>query len=199
MKGKISVLCVTGEDVSEYFEEIATLRTQVFREYPYLYDGNMEYEKEYLQPYLASDKSIAVLGFCDNLLVGVSTGVPLTDEADDMQRPFRNQGYDITKIFYYGESVVLPEYRGYGLGKQFFQAREAHARRCDHFNLLSFFAVNRPENHPRRPKDYRPLNGYWEQQGFKEIPSLQTTFTWQDLDEQSPSPKQLTSWAKPLE
>ncbi len=40
------------EELAACIDDLADLRISVFREYPYLYDGNLEYEKKYLKQYL---------------------------------------------------------------------------------------------------------------------------------------------------
>ena len=49
-----SLTCKTyrGKEVQQVIGELARLRLGVFREYPYLYDGNLEEELEYLSKYV---------------------------------------------------------------------------------------------------------------------------------------------------
>lgn len=44
----ISISVLTGIQVTQYIEAEARLRIAIFKEYPYLYDGNLEYEMRYL-------------------------------------------------------------------------------------------------------------------------------------------------------
>ena len=41
---------------------------------------------------------------------------------------FVARGIEVARLFYFGESVLLPEYRGQGVGHAFFDHREAQAR-----------------------------------------------------------------------
>jgi GNAT superfamily N-acetyltransferase len=187
-----------GAAIAQQLPGLARLRIQVFREFPYLYEGSEDYERNYLQTYLKSPDSLFVLVFDGDRLVGASSGLPLVDEVADMRRPFEAQGYDLSKIFYCGESVLLPEYRGRGLGVRFFEEREAHARSLGRFEKICFCAVERPEDHPRRPVDYVPLNAFWQRRGYQQQPDLRTTFLWRDLDETTESPKPMVFWMKAL-
>lgn len=54
----IQLRTFTGEQAKPFIPELARLRITVFRDYPYLYDGSMGYEKEYLQTYMRSSESI---------------------------------------------------------------------------------------------------------------------------------------------
>lgn len=199
MSDELRIERLYGAAIAQQLPGIAQLRIQVFREFPYLYEGSEDYERKYLQTYIDSPDSLFVLVFDGERLVGASSGLPLSDEVDDLRRPFEQQGEPVERIFYCGESVLLPEYRGRGIGVRFFEEREAHARRLGRFEKICFCAVERPADHPRRPADYLPLDGFWQRRGYQKRSDLRTTFVWQDLDETAESPKPMLFWAKPLE
>jgi GNAT superfamily N-acetyltransferase len=154
MSRTLSVKRFTGAQVSEHLPELARLRITVFREFPYLYDGDTAYEERYLKTYTDSADSVMVLVFDGARIVGASTGLPLADETPNVIAPFRQQGMDVDRIFYFGESVLLPEYRGRGFGVRFIHEREVHALALGRFDLTCFCAVDRPLDHPRRPASY---------------------------------------------
>lgn len=195
----IEIKCVSGTQIEQYFDDLARLRITVFREFPYLYDGNVEHEREYLSTYSKTDGSVIVLALDAGKVVGMSTGIPMISETDEVKAPFLNAGYDINCIFYFGESVLDKAYRGQGIGVRFFEAREAHAQKePGNFDYCTFCAVERPADHPRRPSDYVPLNQFWNKRGYRHHPELFTSFTWQDLDETSKSPKTLSFWIRKI-
>ncbi|SDH79675.1 hypothetical protein SAMN05216603_11410 [Pseudomonas benzenivorans] len=187
-----------GPAITPHIEDLARLRIEVFREFPYLYDGSLEYEAEYLQTYARSPDSLFVLVLDHERVVGASTGLPLSDEIDEFKQPFIEAGVDIERIFYFGESVLLPEYRGHGLGVGFFAKREGYARRLGRFDFCVFSSVERPLDHPRRPPDYQPLDEFWHHRGYQHLPQLRTELDWQDLDESSQSPKPMSFWIKDI-
>jgi GNAT superfamily N-acetyltransferase len=185
----------SGKRIQPYLSDLARLRITVFREFPYLYDGNEEYESKYLRRYLASDEAVVVIAFDGDTIVGVSTGMPMRDEDTAVRKPFEKAGYDITDVFYFGESVLLPAYRGQGAGVVFFKEREAHALKLG-YSITAFCSVIRDETHPRKPSDYQSLDAFWNKRGYIKQPGLVAMFNWQDLDEDQGSPKQLTYWLK---
>lgn len=189
---------VTRGDIRAYLPELARLRIRVFREYPYLYEGSTAYEERYLQTYANAPGGVMVLVRDGERVVGASSGLPLSAETPNVIGPFVKAGYDPEQIFYYGESVLLPEYRGQGLGQRFFAEREAHVRELGRFDLACFCAVERPVDHPRRPAHYRPLDEFWNGQGFFRHPELRAAFSWRDLDEAMESPKPMVFWLKRL-
>lgn len=193
-----SIQRLSGGATNAFLPELARLRIRVFRDYPYLYEGSADYEEKYLQAYANVPDSVMVLARDGEAVVGASSGLPLSAETPNVIEPFTARGYDPTRIFYYGESVLLPEYRGLGLGKRFFAEREAHVRELEWFDIVCFCAVERPVDHPRRPLDYRPLDDLWNRQGFVRHPELRTTFSWRDLDETTESPKPMVFWLKRL-
>lgn len=190
---------LSGAAITDYLDDLARLRIEVFRSFPYLYAGSPEYEKRYLRTYVASPASVIVVVLDGTRVVGASSGIPLADETAELRQPFLAHGYRLEPIFYCGESVLLPEYRGHGLGVRFFEEREAHARALGRFERVCFCAVERPADHPRRPADYVPLDAFWQRRGYQRHPELRAEMTWQDLDEPQESPKPMVFWTKPLE
>jgi hypothetical protein len=65
-----------------------------------------------------------------------------------------------------------------------------HARLASPY--ATFCAVDRPSDHPRRPKDYVPLDAFWQHCGYVKRPDLVATFEWKEIDEAQESPKTLT-------
>ncbi len=188
---------LTGAALADALDGVARLRIAVFRAWPYLYDGDLDYEREYLQSYRDSDRAIVVGAFDGDTLVGASTGAPLTDHADDFAAAFEGTGLDLADIFYCAESVLLPAYRGQGVGHKFFDQREAHARALG-FTKCAFCSVERPVDHPMRPGHYRPLDAFWRARGYAPLPGAVAQFSWKDVGEDGESPKPLQFWIRDL-
>jgi GNAT superfamily N-acetyltransferase len=185
-----------GAAIASVFEPLAKLRIAVFRDFPYLYEGTLEYEQDYLKTYAASERAFLFAAFKGDQMVGATTCIPLTDETEEVQAPFLAAGIPLSEVFYFGESILLPEYRGLGLGHRFFDAREAHAAKFGTYQLTSFCAVDRPADHPLRPSGYRPLDDFWMKRGYKKAPSLTTQFSWPDLGEPASTPKTMIYWTR---
>ncbi len=189
-----------GREIENFIPEIARLRIHVFREFPYLYDGSLEYETKYLQTYLDNPHSFVALAIIEESngterIIGASTGIPLNDEIEEIRDTFISHGLSLEEFFYFGESVLELPYRGKGIGKAFFQAREEYARGLG-FQKTCFCAVIRPTHHPLRPKDYRPLDPFWTKLGYKRHPELTTKFSWKDIDKETEDKKELVFWIK---
>lgn len=194
----MQIITVTGGDVTPHLADVAALRIAVFRDWPYLYDGDAGYERQYLATYARSRESLFVLAYDDGRLVGASTGVPLADEVEAFRRPFREAGLDERTVFYFGESVLLGSHRGRGIGHRFFDAREAHARSRRRFGWTAFCAVLRDAADPRRPDDYRTLDPFWAARGYVRRPAMVARIAWKELGESEASEKPLACWLRPL-
>lgn len=192
---RIAVL--RGDALARALPDVARLRIEVFRDWPYLYDGDLTYEEHYLQSYRESPEAIVVGAYDGESLVGASTGTPLADHADDFARAFDGSGVALEDVFYGAESVLLPSYRGQGIGHTFFDLREAHARQLG-FTRFCFCAVQRPDDHPARPDTYRPLDAFWRGRGFAPLPGVVATFDWKDTGEAEQTAKPLQFWIKDL-
>jgi GNAT superfamily N-acetyltransferase len=178
-----------------YIDALGGLRISVFRDWPYLYEGSLEYEREYLRTYVSCERSLVVLVMAGDQAVGATTCMPMAEEGPEFQEAFLRDGYDLGRICYLGESILLPEYRGKGLGRVFFEKRHAHAAKLGS-SMTTFCAVDRAVDDPRRPAQHRPLDEMWMQQGYVKQPQLQAQLEWQEVGEAQPSSKSLTFWTK---
>ncbi|MEL6188684.1 MAG: GNAT family N-acetyltransferase [Myxococcota bacterium] len=177
--------------------EVARLRIEVFRDYPYLYDGSLEYERTYLAAYARSAEALWVVARAGTRIVGASTGLPLADEVEALGDPFAAGSPSKEDVFYFGESVLLPEFRGLGLGHRFFDMREAHAQRLGRYSHTAFAAVVRAQDHPRRPRTHRDLEPFWQGRGYR--PSgRHLTLSWKEIDEPKETEKPLELWIRAL-
>jgi len=193
----IRVAALTGPALEAALADVARLRIEVFRDWPYLYDGDLAYEQSYLQSYRDSDAAIVVGAYDGDRLIGAATGTPMEDHAEDFAAAFEARGVALKDIFYCAESVLLPQYRGQGVGHRFFDEREAHARRLGR-RFVAFCAVQRPDEHPLRPQGYRPLDRFWRKRGYAPEAGVVARFEWKDIDQDVATSKPLQFWMRPL-
>ena len=67
----IDVRVLTGAALDAALDDVARLRITVFREWPYLYDGDLEYERDYLNAYRKSSDAVLIGAFDGTELIGV--------------------------------------------------------------------------------------------------------------------------------
>ena len=193
----IEVRSLQGAELEAHLEEVAALRIAVFRDWPYLYDGTLDYEREYLKTYRDNPGALLVGAFDEGRLVGASTSTRMEDHAEAFAAPFRALDIPLTAILYGAESVLLPPYRGQGIGHRFFDLREAHAR-AQGRSHVAFCSVLRPDSHPQRPAEYRTNDAFWLGRGYAPLPGVMAEFAWRDLGDSSDTMKPLQFWMRAL-
>lgn len=186
---------VHGKELLPLIHDLGKLRIAVFYDFPYLYEGTPEYERAYLETYALAKNSFVLAVYDGNEMIGATTAVPLSEETAAVRKPFEDNGTDISSTCYFGESLLLPYYRGRGIGHLFFDEREAFAKRLGH-SLTTFCAVDRPEDHPLKPANYRPNNAFWQKRGYREQSDLTCEMWWKDRGQAGETRKQLTFWTK---
>lgn len=188
----------TGSDIDTIAHDFARLRIKVFRDFPYLYEGSEEYETEYIKTYSECPEAMIFGIYDDNILAGATTCIPLIYETEEVKLPFEKAGYDIRKIFYFGESMLLKPYRGKGFGHLFFDEREKYVRELRQFSLTTFCSVERKSDHSLRPADYRPNDTFWNKRGYEERSDLYCYMKWLDIDKNEEDDKKLIFWTKSI-
>lgn len=178
---EVEIQILRGDEVAACLPDAARLRISVFREFPYLYDGDESSEREYLASYAGAAGSVFVVAMAGARVVGISTGLPLISADGAFQRPFEGAGLGPERWFYFGESVLDPAWRGRGIGHRFFDGREAHARELG-YRWTCFCAVERPPGHALRPTNHRPLDEFWSGRGYFRRPELRARFGWRQVD-----------------
>jgi GNAT superfamily N-acetyltransferase len=191
----LRIVELQGEAIRSHLDDLADVRIAVFREWPYLYEGTREYEAKYLEVYLRSPRSYVAMVYDSDRCIGATTAIPLADAGSEAQLPFHDGQLPIGSIDYFGESVLLPAYRGRGLGVKFFELREAHANQYG-LTICTFCAVERPPDHPAKPKDYVPNDEFWQRRGYRKMPELRTTFSWPDIGEAQSTAKPMVFWSR---
>jgi GNAT superfamily N-acetyltransferase len=193
----VRVACMTGAAIAPYLDALAELRMRIFRAFPYLYDGSADYERAYLASYAQSPASLIVLALDGDRVIGAATALPLAQHSDDVVPPLARAGFAPDTVYYFGESVLEPAYRGHGIGARFFVEREAQARALG-FRIATFCAVDRPADHPRRPADYQPPGALWRRHGFVRRPDIVGEFAWRDVGDSDETAKPMVFWVKEL-
>lgn len=193
----LSIRVLTGAALHAVLDDVARLRVSVFREFPYLRDAAFDSERGSLGTYEHNDDAVLVGAFDEDRIVGAATGAPMEDHAEAFGDAMERAAIPIARAFYLAESVLLPGYRGRGVGHRFFDLREAHARGLGRAWTV-FSAAHRPDDHPLRPPDHRALSPFWRARGYAPLPGIVARARWKDVDEDTPSTKTLQVWARAL-
>ncbi len=186
---------IQGQEIQDYIDDIARLRIQVFREFPYLYDGNEVYEKEYLKKFAEINESIVVLALDNDKVIGAFTSLPMRFEQEGVKREIPSDW--IENAFYLSEIVLEKTYRKQGIGRTMFQMMLDKINTLQNYNRILFAAIERDENHPNKPLDYITNDKIWNKQGFQKT-HFHSEISWKEINEETESSKKLSIWEKEI-
>lgn len=166
---KIVYEYLIGKAMQNYIQKVSELRIQEFQNYPYLYKGNLEYEKEYMLGFSSDPHSCLGLAKYENEIIGISTGMPLKSEADilkDAENVYHNANRDPCLYYYFGEFIILPQYRGKGIAKHLSLGMESVARKFK-YSRICLLTVLRSDDDQRKPTNYKSIDPICYALGFK--------------------------------
>lgn len=193
----VTIRTLTSDALRAAIPDLARLRCEVFAAWPYLYQGDDAYEAEYLREFAVTEGAVLIAASDGAHIIGAATASPMTAQPEEYQAGFRDRGIDVASLYYFGESVVLPAYRGRGIGHAFFDHREEQARRHG-ATATTFCGVIRPADHPARPADYVPLDQFWQKRGYAMVPGLIARFSWPDIGDDEETEKPMQYWMRQL-
>lgn len=191
----ITIKPCRGPSVVRHLDALARLRISIFRSWPYLYDGDLQYESDYLRSYASDPASVLIVAFDGDKVIGASTAMPMGNADEPFRNPLVTAGEDLSQWFYFGESVLLPEYHGRGIGHRFFDLRE-HAAAQHGAKALCFCAVERASDHPVRPADARDLAPFWRKRGYVRRDDWVTHYPWREVGDDDESRHPMVFWVK---
>lgn len=193
----IHIRTLTGPAIADGLAAFQNLHVAVFQDWPYLYRGDVRSEA-YISYYMACPRAALFLAMAGDEPVGAATCLPLSDETENVQAPFKARGWDVGRFFYFGEGIVLSAWRGKGIGVRFFELRESHARAVSTADYAVFCSVRRPLEHPLRPANPHTNDAFWRHRGYTPMDGVACTMTWPDLGEAASTPHILDFWIKSL-
>jgi hypothetical protein len=161
----INVRVLERLEIEPYLDQIAAARIRFFKEFPYLYQGTMQYEIEYLKMYRDIENARIIIGEKNGHIVGFSTGVPLGSDYEFLKE--LSSLVDTPEDYYYlGEAIIDPEYRG--LGTAFIGTRTLEQIAFSlGYPKICFIGIEREKNHPLRPSNYRDITPLMTRLGYQ--------------------------------
>lgn len=194
----IHIRSFTGSGLKPYLHSIAKLRMEVFKDYPYCEEPDLDREIHYLRKVFANKEAIGVLIFDNTTLVGASIGYPLSIEEPALLLPFQERHLHIDSYYFFADSTLLKQYRGRGMGHHFFDAREVHAAHNKKYKHVCFCVPDCPDRDPARPKDYIPLDDFWRKRGYVHHSEMKCLLPWKNCEDPTVIQKPFSFWIKDL-
>lgn len=194
----VEIRQLRGGEMRAQLDALAFLRIAVFEDYPYLYAGDIRYERNYLARLASAEGAVVIGAFAADRLVGTATASPMRQQGDGFCDAMEKAGYRPDALFCFGESVLLPEYRGQGIGHRFFDERERLARQAGTTHTV-FCAIAREDDdhHAARPGAYVSPEGFWRRRGYAPIDGATMTMAWEEHGGEMVD-HTMQFWARPL-
>ena len=196
-KENISIRTFRGELISPFLQDITDLCITIYKEYPYCYEGTKEEYFPFIE-YYAHDNGIACLLFDGNHPVGVAIGMPISEMREKYKAPFHHARphENFEEIFYLGEILLLKDYRCRGLGTEMYLEFERSVKENKNFKKICFCKIDESNQTNLEPENYKPLDGFWEKNGFDRCDDITVIVNWQNVGEVDESPHKLVYWLK---
>lgn len=173
---------LTGAAITDALDDLATLRLDIFPEYPYLYQGQRGDELNYLVSYAETPGACVIIASEGVMVIGAATGMPLVHEDAQMLDAFAETTLPLSETYYVGELLLRPAFRNCGLGQKLLARLESHIRSLDCYRTLTCATVVRPDDHPLRPSNYIPITRFLARTGFSRLTGVATHFRWREID-----------------
>ncbi len=196
--GEILYETKQGEEIFPFVNQIVTLCTSVYSEYPYLYDGNSEQDEyaTYLAGYAGSEKGIAALAFDGSRLIGAALGKPMAEKTGGYIKSLIPS--EIPSSFYLGELVIDSAFRGMGIGTRLYHDFEERVNNFESYSLIWFAEIDAEKVAVAPPAGYVGNDLFWQALGFQKKECLFFTVPWLNVGDFQDSEHTLYYWSLAL-
>lgn len=140
-------------------------------------------KREYLRTYSICKNSLLLLAKDGKKVVGAITGIPLEEAQSSFRRIFFKNRIPVSDVYYLGEIILLKEYRKGGIGALLYDHFEQLVREKALYTSIAIAEVVKDGKDPQKPKDYIPLDEFWEKREFVKYPALKVHISWKKVGE----------------
>lgn len=178
-----------GKEIASKIDPIIQYINTIYREPPFLYNGQDADYKTYLNEYANDPDAYLNVVMDNNTLVGLSLGMPLSRSRDLYKLPFKQ----VDGIYYAGEFGLNPSYQGKGLENELIKWLEKEAK-SKGYDTMAFWEL---DSSPSKKSPLLPF-AFWEKQGYKHHPELGFKISWTNIGEDKESEHTAVYWLKKL-
>ena len=171
----ITIKVLRGQEMIPYLETAAEWRIKEFKSFPYLYQGNLEYESMYMHECEKNPEAILIVGERNNEILGFTTGIPIGTMSDLLQS-LRNKLPNAHEYYYLAECIFAPTVRGRGFAQKGIKLFEEVVDELG-YKKICFLTVIRDENHPLKPQRYLNKDPIWSRWKYQKT-DLILEFPW---------------------
>lgn len=198
----VNITLIPRDQLARYSSLLSSWRISSFRDFPYLYEGNAEYEQEYLNGFCVNPRSVMFAAYCNDETIALLSALPLESSFEIIRETGALSalcGIPCDEIFYIGEVIVHPEYQGRGIARMLMKEAEDYAAKQG-YGASCFLTVVRDPHDPRRLAQYYDPDLIWSRLGYT-LTTITTSFDWptRQLDGTvGTMAHELVYWFKPL-
>jgi len=166
----IKVELYKNNNLSEIINEIGVIRLNEFKRYPDLYVSSLERQHMYFNNLLSDPRSIITVFRDKEKIVGFCTSTPLTyfKYIPNLKEELEKKNISINECYCCTDVIILEPYRKKGLAKKAFDIQEKQALE-NGFRKIILFNTTDAIDHPLRPNNYVPNDGFFEQLQFEPL------------------------------
>ncbi|HEV2601172.1 MAG TPA: hypothetical protein VGT41_02640 [Candidatus Babeliales bacterium] len=192
---------LTGQNLQTITSFMAQQRVEAFREYPYLYEGTVAEDTEYVQWLVGLQHSAVAASYLDGEPVGFVSGIAFVDNEQEFKGScalFEENGLDPKDFYYVPEAIVAAAHRNKSLFTRLHSLLEEHVKSLGY--KASCLVLESHEQHPLKPVDYKGPDEAFIKTGYSKTRML-TSCAWPTIQPDGPAKNQvhpLTYWIKNL-
>jgi hypothetical protein len=184
-----------GLSVSPYIKDIAKLRIETLKDFPYLYKGDLKKEIEYLEKtYLSSNDSWFLLYLSSSGVAGGVGITPLDMLPDEIKEPFIINGINMSDYVYIGEAMLLKDFRDRGLFRNMLSFAEKQSK----FAGKKYVTFSYVEREKTNNQNCRSGDSLWEKFGYFRVINGYIEQKWMRSDSKKIEANRLYLWEKPV-
>ena len=196
LNSKETIEVLKGKEVIPYLEKLAGLRIAFYRNYPYLYEGNLSDEMAYLSMYSNSENSLLAIAKKEEEIVGIASGLPMLESKEENKRLYAEKQIPGEHVFYLGEVVLSQEYQNTDVQERIYQQFEKAVIDLQKYHTIAVCEIERDPQDPKKPISTFSSEIQWENRGFFKQPELYTMDAWKDVGDLEKSNHALVFWNK---
>jgi len=171
-----------GSQIKSIEKSFADLRITIFREYPYLYEGDLSTEKHYFDMF--GDNTICITAKDGAAIIGISIGTPLQEVLKRFLEPLTEAHINVKRMFYLADLLVLKSYRGQRIGHALYELFEKEVQKTGQFSTIIVREISKSPDDPKKPSDYHSLDFFWNKRGFKKIDGISQQDKWKAIGDE---------------
>ena len=176
----ITIKVLRGQEMIPYLEIAAQWRIQEFKRFPYLYEGNLEYESMYMHECEENPEAVLIVGERKGEILGFTTGIPI-GTMSDLLKSLRTKLPNAHEYYYLAECIFAPTVRGRGFAQKGIKLFEEVVNDLG-YKKICFLTVIRDKNHPLRPARYLDKDPIWQRWKYQKT-ELVLEFPWPTIQE----------------